>query len=656
MPSPQFAGAQARASCHRCHRRKKKCDRVLPQCGNCKQAHIACSFLDDDSQVGSYPVAFVRSLENRIRELESLHAASRSSTNPALPDLGDHTPPPTESTALDSGRNGSHADTSAFLAGGGIDTAEHLHPDPGISHAPSSLGSLFDEIKILSGEATGERHLGSTSGFSFARLTQAVLRRLSPDKADFVFANDAEGAAQQLFEFDSPSDALNSIFHTLDGSLTCYPTLFGEFSLSDLTESDDVLTSLSLPGKSRLDDLVDFYFAHSHTLYPIVHHGEFLSTLGKIYSNPHHPLAQSPLHMFRIWMVLAIGSTTHCSVMLSEESEPILYYNKAMVYFEAAFGFGDMAALEVLMLQVSYSFFNQLGPNTWFLIGLAARMAVGLGLHTASTYESLPTDVAERRKRVFFSIYMMDRVASMALGRPFALHDDDIDVTPFVDADDENITPDGINPRNFLQPSLMAVPLHILQLRRIASKISREVYSHTKAGRAGGQEQREETLRQIHKELIEWRRNMPFPLPDIHPLVPHLTTSWYDFNFYSHLTMLYRPSPLFPTLDRPLVRQLADAAAMSIRQAITMHRQRRLAYNWLNLLSVFTSTLSLIYAVTAQPDDLAAVLKETKAIDNLEEVTQLFDTLSMKFAAAGKIRRMLQQIVGRYKELCNPDP
>ena len=50
-----------------------------------------------------------------------------------------------------------------------------------------------------------------------------------------------------------------------------------------------------------------------------------------------------------------------------------------------------------------------MSTDTWILVGLAARMATGIGLHTVSTYDNIPTDVAERRKRVFFSIYMMDR-------------------------------------------------------------------------------------------------------------------------------------------------------------------------------------------------------------------------------------------------------
>jgi hypothetical protein len=198
------------------------------------------------------------------------------------------------------------------------------------------------------------------------------------------------------------------------------------------------------------------------------------------------------------------------------------------------------------------------------------------------------------------------------------------------------------------QPSSLTVPLHILALRRIASKISRQVYSIRRSA-AVTDEQREETLSSLHQELLEWRRNMPFPLPDFQEDVPHLTTTWYDFNYYTHLAMIYRPSPLCPILDVRRIKILETAASMSIRQAHSMHQQRRLAYNWLNFLALFTSTISLVYAVTAQPEDLPTVLRETRAIDDLDLALNLFDTLGTKFVAATKIRNMVQEISKRYK-------
>lgn len=196
----------------------------------------------------------------------------------------------------------------------------------------------------------------------------------------------------------------------------------------------------------------------------------------------------------------------------------------------------------------------------------------------------------------------------------------------------------------------MAVPLHILALRRIAGKIARRVYSNHYAADLTAKE-REEIIHSLHKELIDWRRNMPFPLPDINDRVPQLTTNWFDFNYYTHLAMLYRPSPLLPTMDRERVKMLMEAASMSLRQAFNMHRQRRLSYNWLNLLTLFTSTLSLIYSTTVQPIDLVTILQETKAIEDLDLAIGLFETLGVKFPAANKIRGMIEEISRRYKDL-----
>jgi hypothetical protein len=51
-----------------------------------------------------------------------------------------------------------------------------------------------------------------------------------------------------------------------------------------------------------------------------------------------------------------------------------------------------------------------------------------MGLHCDQTLQGLSNDQVERRKRLFFSVYMMDRLVSITLGRPFAIHEDDIDI------------------------------------------------------------------------------------------------------------------------------------------------------------------------------------------------------------------------------------
>lgn len=203
--------------------------------------------------------------------------------------------------------------------------------------------TLGDELRLLSLEAAAERHLGSSSGISFAKLTQAVLRRLTPDRADFVFHKELEVEATQQILGGSPVDLLgSSLYHGFDSSTAFHHPFFRGITLSDITDPQPSLVDVQLPPQSHLQHLVDFYFAHSHTLYPILRRREFEETLGTILSNPQDPAAQSPLWLFRLWMILAIGSTTYSSVALCEESESMLYYNKALGYMEDALGYGDM--------------------------------------------------------------------------------------------------------------------------------------------------------------------------------------------------------------------------------------------------------------------------------------------------------------------------
>ncbi|CAG7953194.1 unnamed protein product [Penicillium nalgiovense] len=668
--TPSSAPARARASCSRCHRRKKRCDRLLPSCRNCVSARMRCSFEDDDLQTASYPIVYVQGLEEKLRRLgravgvgeqNTAHAAEATAVLDNNRQFSDFEVP--ETATVDPGCS-SHGFYRNEIANAST-IADNTAPiqDPLVSPRPaSSQTSTFgQQLTSLSLEATAERHLGSTTGLSFAELTQMVLRRLTPDKADFVFNSHQDiTTTTNLLDLNFPSDPFNdSFFQSLSESISVHPLLFGDLFLPEFAGSDATLGSLVWPtDETYVRRLVGFYFAHSHTLYPILKRSEVMDAFERIHQNPQSLATQAPLDVFRIWMVLAIGSTAYSSVTLTEESESMMFYNNALQYSEQALGGDEMVETPVYNFSAEGNPTDEslvcLGshnaPNTWFLVGTAARLALGMGLHAASSYHKFPLDVQQRRKRIFFSIYMMDRVVSITLGRPFALHDDDIDVTPFENADEEFIHSDCISPQNSVQPSLMVVPLHILSLRRIAGKISRQVYGNFKNSTMTLQE-REAIIASLHQELLDWRRGMPFPLPDIDDRVPHLNTTWYDFNYYTHLAMIYRPSPLFPVSDVKRIKMLETAASMSLRQAFSMHQQQRFAYNWLNFLGLFTATLSLVYAITAQPDDLGVVLRNTRAIADLDLVTQLFETLGHKFPAAKKIQGMIAEISRRYKEV-----
>ena len=72
--------------------------------------------------------------------------------------------------------------------------------------------------------------------------------------------------------------------------------------------------------------------------------------------------------------------------------------------------------------------FDPSGISLWHVVGFAARVAIALNLHRRVDGATLPPHVAEMRKRVFYSLYNLDRLVAASLSKPLAIADDDIDV------------------------------------------------------------------------------------------------------------------------------------------------------------------------------------------------------------------------------------
>lgn len=525
----------------------------------------------------------------------------------------------------------SATELNAYHSMKGAGSADSRRPDHRGALQGSPVNVLESEMTKLSLDATADRYLGSSSGVSFARLTQAVLRRLKPDQYPFSFE---VAQSDRLSGRDALDDSELAEMPRQRSIYPHYPSC--------------------LPPKDRAYQLADYYWAHNHTLYPFLRKNWFMNLLGNMYSDQDHDLYSSPSWLYTMWMVFAIGSTCWSSIVPDAcESESTHSYNQAMIYFYDALSIEGTSALDSMLLQITYSFFNRVGGNTWYLVGSAIRLAIGLGLHAPNaSAKELPMDVQEYRKRIFWSLYMADRVVSISLGRPLGIRDDDIEVDLFSAVDDECIFPDKILPQPQLRESDLTVPLHVLALRKIASQIFDQVYSNR--NRHLPTVDQEATFSRLHTQLLEWRRTMPFPLPQCRSLqIPHTSTSWYDYNYYLHLIMLYRPSPLCPVLTLEKVDLIANASAMAIRHIEVMHNEQRYSYNWITLFNVFSVALTLIYSITAQPDSLPIYLRRSDALSDLDRASRVLGNFAQKFPTVARCRNIVQGVSQRLRALMN---
>ncbi|KAB8277113.1 hypothetical protein BDV30DRAFT_245486 [Aspergillus minisclerotigenes] len=124
-------------ACDRCHRRKSKCDKVLPACGPCQKAGVACKYVDRTK--GHQQL--LEKLQRRLKHVEA--------TNRALVEkLASHGSPAAQSDTNQDGNEETERDDN----------------------------EVIEEVTFLSSGAGGEQHfLGSASGVFLASLVSATM-------------------------------------------------------------------------------------------------------------------------------------------------------------------------------------------------------------------------------------------------------------------------------------------------------------------------------------------------------------------------------------------------------------------------------------------------------------------------------------------------
>ncbi|KAJ3518694.1 hypothetical protein NM688_g9402 [Phlebia brevispora] len=129
---------------------------------------------------------------------------------------------------------------------------------------------------------------------------------------------------------------------------------------------------------------------------------------------------------------------------------------------------------------------------SWPLIGVGLRLAQARGAHRKKVYDGGPTVETELLKRAFWSLVMVDRSMSSALGRPCGIQDEDFDVDLPLECDDEywlNDDPSLAFKQPAGKPSQIAFFNCCIRLHQIHAFALRTIYSINKSkanfGRVG---------------------------------------------------------------------------------------------------------------------------------------------------------------------------
>lgn len=153
---------------------------------------------------------------------------------------------------------------------------------------------------------------------------------------------------------------------------------------------------------------------------------------------------------------------------------------------------------------------TDLDDSCWTVLGQAVRVAQSIGLHVE--HEDLQSRICrgrledERRRRVWYSIYVLDRVLALQLGRPPAIHDDDYDVPLPSRISDSDIDWNSdllIEDRGSSEGDYF---VEVIAFSGIISRVLRSLYGPRRRGITT------EGLISTHNldlQLIEWKLKLP---------------------------------------------------------------------------------------------------------------------------------------------------
>ncbi|ESZ99598.1 hypothetical protein SBOR_0009 [Sclerotinia borealis F-4128] len=647
------------SACNRCRLRKNKCDQNLPSCASCEKAGHKCVGYDPITK-REIPRSYVYYLETRTAHLESLLLQNNIAFAPA--EVLEHSPKPgTDPAAVhtpsDDGRSVFNGDSALARKQTQDEVTWNRRQDE--SEKVNKLISNIESVSVQG--ASDKRYLGSTSGISFARVVFAAVR-----SSVSGVASDTSGVR--------PSRPPGNSKAAAPGGTSMRDSFFG-------LHTKPTIKQAPFPDKDVGKRLVDFYFEHANPQIPILHRGEFMKMFEEAYATGDNKI-RSPRELYMLNIVFAIGAGIFLGDTGSvrgdaeknvddgenskrtnsgKQSQPEEYHASAIVHLEACLsssvdrvdGFGGgLEELQAVLLLAGFALLRPVAPGLWYIIGVAVRLAVDLGLHYEDGKDTeVPileapgskkkgcgdSEVTARTRRLWWCTYSFDRLVSTCVGRPFGITDQVV-TTEFPSLlDDKYITPAGLQDPGVGVASYKHAAYHYFRLRLLQSEIL-QVLQHQQAlhVRAGGANLRNPFMHtqlpspflvkfdsfrswriDIDKRLWEWKTSAPTK----RETGVEFSVDFLELNYWQCVIMLYRQSlsvpPMFegefstseevesPSILNVELREdeervflkVAEAGQRVLRLYRQLHRVRLVNYTFLATHHLFMAGISFLYAI-----------------------------------------------------------
>lgn len=276
----------------------------------------------------------------------------------------------------------------------------------------------------------------------------------------------------------------------------------------------------------------------------------------------------------------------------------------------------SLKGLKVLTLLSLYSLFDPKGISTWSIVGILTRQAITLGLsRTDTSLEALSPHQKELRHRLFWSIYVLDRMLAVSVGHPAGLADENMNIPqPAVTVEE------FASSERSEHASLLQLNRHIIQLRRLEQRIlvsvhtrnQMEISKMTNADRAA-------TSKQLRSAIDDWYSlGCLVCLPEADNIPIHSTITWLNARYYNLLILLYYPCQFNSQSRHSSTGELVSYIRKYFKYNHILLENKQLPLNYITLNRMIPATLVLVHAfMVEQPSNFSAKLELSNCVDIL---------------------------------------
>ncbi|KAH6900342.1 fungal-specific transcription factor domain-containing protein [Thelonectria olida] len=399
-------------------------------------------------------------------------------------------------------------------------------------------------------------------------------------------------------------------------------------------------THPGLPSNVPASRFVDAYFRHVNRAYPFVDQAKIrrdFDSLGDISQVNRDPSATL------LYLVMAIGCTTLERAGQVPRGTGERFDVAYPDIIQECLCHENIESVQVLVLLGLYSLFDSASISAYSIVGIAARQAIVIGLTRPFPEDQIPPAEKELRHRLYWSIFVLDRMMAGSQGLPVALTDEHANVPlPGLTVEEFASSERAVYARN-LQTSR-----HVIQLRQLEDRIMQSVHfrKHIDAVALTPSDRRA-VLASLRAETEDWYSNGCLMSPMEADNVPiHSSITWLSAQYYHLLVITYYPNHFNSTAAAVTKQELLEFAKKQLQANSVLLQQRQLPLNRVTLCRLLPVCLVLMHDFVATSSAAEWEGQPTSPFSARDEVAILisvFEAFPKGWAAAHEAAQLLQQ-------------